>query len=240
MNISSFLKVIIICLVSTSSAAKIQPFFSLDAGAWWAYPGYSQAINLFDNLGNTYLGNKQWKNNGTIILGVGLRTMNQTALQMNTSLRFLPMMGMSLSGEVQQLNSPQFQNLAYRYDVHSTLLLLDHIVTWNKHRLQPGLIAGIGAASNKTGQYIETPLNNYSASSEDHFYNGQRTHWAYELGAVLDYTFADVVFECAYRFIDAGRGQLGLNPSQNTPDHLSTGPLQYQTLSLGVRFYHAL
>lgn len=223
-----------------ADASAVQPFLSVDAATLWANPAYSQRLNLYNTLGNTYIANKPWRNNNTLILGLGLRTLHRDPVQLNTSLRFLPMTGMPLSGEVMQLHSPQFRNLAYHYDVHSTVLLVDNILTWNKHRLQPGLIAGLGGASNTAGNYQEVPLNNHAASALDNFKSGHRTQWAYELGAVLDYAFKDVVFECAYRFIDAGRGQLGLNPLQSTSERLSTGPLHYQTLSLGVRFYHAL
>ena len=82
----------------------------------------------------------------------------------------------------------------------------------------------------------ETPLNNHSAPSLDHFINHSLIQFAYELGAVLDYPMKDVVFEVAYRYIDTGHGELGLSPLQNTTQHLTTGSLQYHLISLGVRF----
>ena len=228
-------------LMQSHSIASPVAFVSLDAVTLLSDISHTQAINLFDTLGNTYITAHQWQHDESVLLGIGLRTYQQDGLDVNTSLRFLPMGTRAIHGDVLQLYSPRFRNLSYTYDVSTQLLLLDNIMTWTAHRLQPGLIAGLGRASNSATHYQETPLNEHAAPSLDHFSNQTRVQLAYELGAVLDYACnKDVIIEVAYRYLDAGQGQLGLSPLQNTLDHLSTGPLRYQTLSLGVRFSHAL
>ena len=103
----------------------------------------------------------------------------------------------------------------------------------------PGFIVGLGRASNTTSNYYEVPLNNHAASSLDYFSKNTEAQLAYEVGAVLDYSFNDLILECAYRYIDAGHGWLGLSSLQNTNDQLSTGPLHYHAISIGVRLHHA-
>lgn len=224
---------------STSMAAT-NAFISLDALALFSKPAHTQSVNLLGTMGNTYVGTQQWQSDGSVMVGLGLNTYQHADIDLNTSLRYLPTFNIPSHGEVWQLKSPRFRNLAYTYDTDSNLFLMDNIVTWTKHRLQPGLIVGLGLASNSTSNYRETPLNKHAAPALDHFTNSTMTQFAYELGAVLDYPFKQFIVECAYRYIDAGHGQLGLSPLQNTLEHLSTGPLQYHTISLGVRIHHAL
>lgn len=77
--------------------------------------------------------------------------------------------------------------------------------------------------------------------SLDHFTADSQLQFAYEVGVVLDYTYNSfLTLECAYRYLNAGHGQLGLSPLQHTSDHLSTGLIDYQTLSIGVRLYHEI
>ena len=216
--------------------ASTTTFISLDGVALLADPAHTQALNLIDTLGNTYIAKHQWQSDKSLIVGVGFRSYKRDELDVNTSLRLLPFIKMQSQGDVLQLNSPRFRNLAYTYDINSRLLFVDNIVRWTKHRLRPGLIVGLGGASNTASHYHETPLSAHATPSLDHFTGQTQLQLAYELGAVLDYAFQDVIIECAYRYIDAGQGQLGLSPLQNTQMHLLTGPLRYHAISLGVRF----
>ncbi len=242
MKISSLVPILFLTAAITPSAsmASTTAFISLDAVALFSDPGHTQEVNLLNTLGNTYISKKQWQSDGSVMLGLGLRAYQRDSLNVNTSLRYLPGINMPSHGEVLQLKSPRFRNLAYTYDIASNLLLVDNIVTWTKHHLQPGLIIGVGRAANTTRNYHERSLNNHAAPALDHFSGNTMVQFAFEVGAVLDYSFNDVIIECAYRYIDAGRGQLGLSPLQNTSDHLSTGSLRYHAISLGVRFEHAL
>jgi opacity protein-like surface antigen len=221
------------------SMASKTVFISLDGMALFSDPAHSQDVNLLNALGNTFEAKHHWQASGSLMLGIGMRSYKGDTFDVNTSLRFLPKVTTISQGDVLQLYSPRFRNLAYNYDITSNLLLVDNIVTWTAHRLQPGFIVGIGRASNTTSNYNEVPLTSHAAPSLDNFSKNKEAQLAYEAGAVLDYSFSNVILECAYRYLDAGRGRLGLSPLQNTRDQLSTGPLHYHAISIGIRLHHA-
>lgn len=223
---------------SALSTLSLPLFVSVDAISLYAHPGSTQQINLIGPLGNTYVANKQSENDTTVMVGLGMRTFKNDWLQVNSSVRYIPMSGMKTEGVVWQLNSPQFDNLGYSYQIKSDMLLVDNIISYKRYNLQPGIILGVGFASNRAYDYQEWPLNNVSASSTSVFSDERTAQFAYELGVEIDYTFKKIVIESAYRFIDAGRGQLGLSPLQNTTEHLSTGELHYNTFSIGLRLYY--
>ncbi len=228
-------------LLSLSVIAETRSFFSLDAVVVFSQPGQTQDVNLWNNIGNTYSANRSWQNNVRAMLGVGVQAYASNEWQITSGLRFLPTINMSGQGDVLQLKSDNFLNFSYSYDITSHLLLWENSVTWTKHRWQPGLLVGIGGAWNTLSNYREIPLNEYAYGGQDHFSSQSQSQFLYEVGAVLDYAVdKNVMIEGAYRYIDAGNARLGVSPGQNTHDHLSTGPLHYQTISLGVRIYDAL
>jgi len=243
MNIVDHLKRGVFFLAMTMQSAifaSTTAFIAFDETVFFSAPAYTQSLNLMNTLGNTYLANHQWQQDDSVMLGLGFRAYQHHELNVNTSVRFIPRVSMQSQGDVLQLRSPQMKNLAYTYDVTSQLLLVDNILTWTKYRLQPGLIIGVGRSSNSAGNYHEVALENHAVPGLDLFSGKTRAQLAVELGAALDYTFKDVIIECAYRYIDAGQGQLGLSPDQTTVEHLSTGPLHYHMISLGVRFERIL
>lgn len=216
-------------------------FISMDALESWANTSHNQQVTLSGTLGNTYLGHSYRQNASSGMFGIGLRTYQNHNINVNTSLRFITPINTTSSGDILQLNSPKFHNLSYNYDTSSTIFLTDNLLTWTQHRLQPGFILGLGGASNATSHYKEHPLNNHSSTGLDHFSENTKTQLAYELGAVLDYAFNNnIIFECAYRYINAGHGQMGLSTTQTTSEHLLTAPLQYHTISIGVRLEHTI
>ena len=236
--------VLFTCLRLSSAAASTLPefFVSLD-GAWLlSQPGQTQEINLLDDLGNTYRAFPYTANNNTLIVGVGFRIYQNEWMQSNLGLRYLPMTGMTIKGEVWQLNSPEFNNLAYEYTVQSHIILVENIVTWSHyHYFQPGIILGMGNSTNITSDFKETAIYNHTVDLTEGFPGALTNQLTYEVGAVLDYyALPNMTLECAYRYIDAGSGHLGLSPTQNTAEMLSTGPLHYHAVTLGVRIYYAL
>ena len=225
-------------LMQSTALAFPTAFISIDAATLFAQPGQTQAVTLLNTLGNTYVLKKEWQHDESVILGAGIKTFSHYDIEINTSARYLPQVAMPTRGDVLQLHAEAFRNLSYSYDITSSFWLADNIITWTKHRLQPGIILGVGAALNKASTFREKALNNHSAPSFSPFENAHNTQLAYELGAVLDYTFDEVVLECAYRYLNAGQTYLGLSALQNTNNHLSTGPLTYNAISLGVRYHH--
>jgi hypothetical protein len=225
-------------LMQSSAFAFPTAFISVDAATLFAEPGHTQAVALLNTLGNTYVLNDQWQHDESIILGMGITTYQHHDIEINTSARYIAQVIMPIQGDVLQLHAERFRNLTYRYDVASSFWLSDNTITWTKHRLQPGIILGVGAALNKASNYHEKALNKHSAPSFSPFANRHTTQLAYEIGAVLDYSIQAVVFECAYRYLNAGEALLGLSSLQNTENHLSTGPLHYNVISLGVRIHY--
>lgn len=226
-------------LASAASYTLPDFFVSLD-GAWLlSQPGKTQEINLFDDLGNTYRAYPYTANNNTLIVGAGFRIYKNEWLQSNLSLRYLPMTGMTIKGEVWQLNSREFNNLVYEYTLQSHIILVENIMTWSQHHVQPGIIFGLGNTTNITSDFNETAIYDHTVATE-YFPGARNNQFTYEVGAALDYALSNMTLECAYRYINAGAGHLGLSSIQNTTDLLSTGQLHYHSLSLGVRIYYAL
>lgn len=227
--------ILFILLQNTSSAAKTV-FVTIDALTLFADPAHTQSINLLGTLGNTYIASHLWHHDESVMLGIGLRTYQRHQMAMRTSLQFIPYAKVQSQGDILQLHSPSFRNLSYAYDITSRFLLVDHAITWTKYSLQPGVLIGAGGVSNATSNYYEIPLSNHAAPSSEYFADHAQLQLAYEVGAVLDLVFKDVSIRAAYRYLRAGTGRLGLSPLQNTSDYLTTGPIDYHALSIGVRF----
>lgn len=215
-------------------------FVSIDPALLFTNPGITQEINLYNGIGNTYIDQTKGIQSSTVSLGIGIRSYQSEQLQVNTSWRYVPVPSLPLQGQIWQLKSPLFNDLAYSFKVKSNLLLVDNIISWTRHRLQPGVILGLGMSTNTTGGYHEIPLTDSAAPSLQ-VVNGARTaQIAYELGAVLDYSMDRAVIELAYRYVNAGTGYLQPSQLQNTMDRLSTGQLNYRLVSIGIRAYYEL
>ncbi|MCX7116058.1 MAG: hypothetical protein NTW08_09165 [Gammaproteobacteria bacterium] len=231
----------IIALAPNTYAFKRTPLFlSIDPALLLAKPGVTQAINLYNDMGNTYVNQSGWQQQGTVVLGAGLRAYQNEQVQVNSSFRYIPVSNLSLTGDIWQLNSPLFNDLAYKFQTRSDLFLVDNIISWSRYRLQPGIILGAGVSRNTTSALIEIPLVKTSAPSLQQALGSKNTPFAYEFGAALDYTMDRCLFELAYRYINAGQGYLQPFPLQNTLDRLSTGTLQYHVISLGIRAYYEI
>jgi hypothetical protein len=225
-------------LIQTANATLPPIFASIDAALLFSSLGLTQDVNLVGSVGNRYVATNNNKTAATAIFGLGARTYENDWLVFNTSVRYIPFPQTELNGNVWQLKSPRFNNLAYTYKLQSDVFFAENIASWARHVFQPGLILGLGRASNKAGGYQATMLNNRAASALELFGNAKRVQLAYEVGAALDYSHKEVVVELAYRFIDLGQGKLQASSLQSTQDIFSTGPIRYQVLSLGARVYY--
>lgn len=226
-------------LFTQASAEKPLPVFaSIDVAVLFSKLGTTQDVNLLGSMGDTYVATKDRKSTATAIFGLGVRTYNTNPFTFNTSVRYIPIPKTELQGNVWQLKSSRFNNLAYTYKLQSDVFFAENIASWTRYAIQPGLILGLGGARHKVGYYHVTPLNNRASNALGAFGNATRTQLAYEVGAALDYPCKHTVLELAYRFMDLGQGHLGYSPQQNTQDRLSTGPIRYQSLSFGGRIYY--
>ena len=215
-------------------------FVSVDPALLLTQPGTTQDVTLYNNAGNTYVNKTGAKPHGTVILGVGFRAYQNENFQINTGLRFLPVADTPLNGDIWQLHSPLFNDLAYKFHVKSNLLLVDTLFSWSQYRLQPGVIIGFGRSNNTTADLREVPLSESGAPSLQQISGTNHNQFAYDLGAAFDYSVDNCNIELAYRYINAGNGVLQPFPLQNTKDSLSTGTLQYHVISLGMRAYYEL
>ena len=155
--------------IDTTSIASPTPFISIDALLINSNTEHSQPVRLMNTSGNTYLAAQSWQQNESVMLGIGLHTYQQHGIDLNTSLRYMSNITTHNHGDVLQLYSPKYRNLSYTYDVTTQLVLVENVVTWTKHTIQPGLIFGIGHASNSTSNYREAPLNPHSSASSEPF-----------------------------------------------------------------------
>jgi hypothetical protein len=224
---------------SSALAHTIPLFVSVDATTMFTRLGTTQSVNLFNQLGNTYVADKHWDNKTTVMFGAGATTYQKKQLVFNTGLRYLATAGFLSNGNVWQLNSAQFNNLSYNYRVKSDLVFVENAISCAQYLIQPSFILGLGYALNTASAYQTTPLYSYAASALQTFTDKKTSALAYEIGAGLDYLLLKpAVIALAYRFMSAGKGDLGYSPLQNTAARFSTGNIYYHTISLGIRLYY--
>ena len=233
---------IVLVLLSPIAYASKWPelFVSIDPALLLTNPGITQEINFYDNLGNTYVDETNWKQAASVSLALGLRAYQNQNFQINTSLRYVPVADVYLNGQIWQLKSPLFNDVDYNFHVRSNLLLIDNIISWTHYHFQPGLILGLGMSTNTTSRFQEWPSIDSGAISLQQVTGSRNHQFAYEIGAVLDYSMDKAVIEFAYRYMNAGSGYFQSFSLQNTADQLSTGVLNYHMLSIGIRAYYEL
>lgn len=241
MKIINKFVILLFCTVKWSiifAAAIPQFFVSIDPAWVMGNPGKTQEINIEPGLGNIYLDQTGTRRSITVSPGIGLRSYQNGAFQINTALRFVPVSSMSLHGQIWQLKSPLFNDLGYQLQAKTNALLFDNMISWRHHCWQPGIILGLGVSRNTTKEFHEISLTDTAFPSLQTVNGASVSRMATELGAALDYSMEPIIFEFAYRYINAGTGQLQSFPLQNTTDVFSTGKLKYHMISLGIRAYY--
>lgn len=219
-------------------AAPLPFFLSIDPALVLTSPGITQDINFTDTLGNTYINKTKGIKKDSLSVAAGVRFYSNRHWQLSTGIRYLPVNRFVLEGQIWQLKSPLFDELGYTLQVKSNLLLIDNIISWTQYAIQPGIILGLGHSYNTTDKFFEVALAESAAPSLQTANGFRKSQCAYELGAVLDYSRENAVIELAYRYINAGTGQLQAFSLQNTRDRFSTGTLYYHMISVGIRAYY--
>ena len=232
--------VILIMLSMMSYGAKPLLFFNIDPSLVLVKPGMTQNINFYNDVGNTYINSSGLKKSGTVSLALGLRSYQNKNFDTHTGIRYLPIADNVVDGQIWQLKSPLFNDIAYSYQVKSSILVIDNILSWTRYKFQPGLILGLGVAKNSTDAFQEVALENSSTISLQNLSGNTNYRFSYEIGFALDYAFDRFLVELAYRYINAGSSDFQAFPLSNTSDKLSTGTLNYNIISLGMRAYYAL
>lgn len=226
-------------VIQPVTATTVPLFVSVDATTLFARLGITEQVNFMGNLANTYVPEKKWDNKTTVMFGVGATTYEKNKLLLNTGARYFSTTSFLFNGNVWQLSNPNFNNLSYRYRVKSDVILIENAISYTQHLIQPSFIVGLGYANNTASHYQVTPLYTHETPALQTFSSKSTSQFAYEVGVGLDYLLLKpAVLELAYRFVGAGKGYLGYSSIQNTTGRLSTGNINYQTISLGIRLYY--
>ena len=216
-------------------------YLKIDPALLFTQPGLTQQLSLYNGFGNTYVNSHKWTNEGTAFFGFGVRSFSNNAWQLNTSFSYLPVRNFPDNGQIWQLNSPLFNDLAYSYQIKSDVFLIENLLTATRSRLQPGILVGLGYSANRTSGFQQLPLSNTSAPSSLIFSGTKTNQFSFEFGAVLDYAcYRKLTLELAYRYLNVGKGYFESSALQDTTDTLSTGTLAYHIVSLGIRAYYDL
>lgn len=237
--LNRFVIILFLVMFANISIAKTIPIFaSLDLSQVFTAPGSTQQVALFNDLGNTYVADNNVHNILSFMAGVGATTFQNNHIKFDDSVRFMPIGNVPVSGYVWELYSPLYANLAYKYRLKSDILLFENAISWIDTPIHPSFILGFGRAINRVSYYDAYPLNNNTIIAAQKYKNNKTIQVAYEIGVGLDYKFNKAVIELAYRFVNVGKANLGLSPTQTTTDTLSTGQINYHTVNLGARFYY--
>ncbi len=234
------LSVFFVMISIASHSAKPPLFLNIDPAWVLVQPGMTQNINFYDNVGNSYVNSRSLKQIGTVSLALGIRAYQDKNFDIHTGIRYLPVADNVVNGQIWQLKSPLFNDIAYSYQVRSSVLLIDNIISWTRYKFRPGFIFGIGGARNTTDGFQEVALADSATISLQNLSGKKNYQLSYELGFALDYAFDKFLVELAYRYINTGPGYFQAFPLSNTADKLSTGTLNYNVISLGMRAYYAL
>ncbi len=225
---------------STHIAASPTPHLTAQAGINVSTIGETQQVALFNTLSNTYEPDRVQDSSAVALLGAGLTFFQNAPIAISSNITYVLLSRQTLNGEIWRLQNPNFNNLNYKFNLQSHVWLFDNYFRLTKYKLQPNFIAGVGFAENKSSHYVATSKTQTSQPMLQPFADSTRTPFAYELGFGVSRALKRVNVIIAYRYISAGKGQLGLTPVQNTTDHLSTGHINDNILTLGLEFHDLL
>lgn len=127
-------------------------------------------------------------------------------------------------GEVWQFSLPEFNTLAYRYYISHKRFMLEgkfYQIWSSQPHLLPYLSMSLGAALNKSINYLESPLVR-GAIPGLAFADHLRTSLSWGLGLGFDYKpEAHIRLGLGFQFSDLGSASLGATPASTTKQTLS-------------------
>lgn len=178
--------------------------------------------------------------------GVGMSTIYHFNHHINVTLG--PSFYFTDLGDVKGIEHPysnagNFQTLNYQFSAHSFSLLLESRAIYAAHRIQPFVIAGIGAAWNKLFNYSEVPTdpNSSATGNPNVFQNNTRCDFSYDVGLgaqtqIYNDMKHDVTYNAAlsYRYFNFGSGALAQSSVQTGNQTLKINTLDTQAVLLSL------
>jgi opacity protein-like surface antigen len=145
--------------------------------------------------------------------------------------------------ELPWINSGNYDTLNYRFRVKSTALMLHSKMVYTGFHFQPYVFLGLGGARNQAHDYKElaTDPNGTAVAAPRPFHNNTLTSFAYEVGVGVQHSLADYpqnklhyLVSLDYRYMNFGRAELGMLPTQTTDDQLNVPSVNTQALVLSL------
>lgn len=237
---------LLIASVTAAHAKKSTWLKSIMIGYGVTSADQTQTFRLNDTpspgLDNRYLGHSTLR--GAAMLGIGLEQRVITSdptLSRSFGIELDYLQNNAVNGTVQPMVnvSPDFDELRYRYDIHTGVLQLT--AKFVKERvagcLNGYLQAGLGLAANIFADYREYAPDDSSGSPMLRpFANKTTLDVAFSAGTGLTRhtSFGEVTV--GYRYFNTGRGRLKKSPLQQTNNAIVLRSLNFHFLHLSVMF----
>lgn len=144
------------------------------------------------------------------------------------------------------INEGIFDTLNYSYRAKSKTALAEARITYSQYKLKPFALVGLGISWNRFYNYYDTATNpELTAAPASPFSNATQHHFAYELGAGIQYELwndqshqMQYTVSAGYQYFNLGKGALGSAPLHTSPDPLKVKNLYTQGMvfSLALSF----
>jgi opacity protein-like surface antigen len=226
-------------LLSTTSANALHVDGYLSAGGTMPRLVNQSNVQVFDDMVNRYITQRQTVTRGTWGGGVALRAAVPQTTQWDISLG-LAGYALDFGGikgtKYPAVNVGDFDPLNYRFKARSAVGLVEGRLIYTAHSWQPYLIAGLGGANNTLDHYHEMTLG--TAVPGQLFTHAHHHAAALEAGGGIKRTlFTDtsgksVSIALDYRYFNTGSGHLGAFDEQTTHDRLRIHHLETDALLL--------
>jgi len=233
-------------LFSTSTFAN---HYDLSVGGGAAFSDLSNQdspIVLSSFVTNRYDTDKNFQANLLAELGVGYTWENLFHYPLN--------IGINVSGyyvnfndingtEFPMVNLGNFDTLQYQFSAQSFAAMLESHFYFTRYTWQPFIFVGIGVSWNHLYDYDETPTNprDSAASLPVGFESNTETSFAYEGGIGIQRLFFEDkknniqwLLALDYRYMNLGKGELGLIPTQTSSNTLEIDHLTNQAIVFTV------
>ena len=187
----------------------LKPVFTFTVGASISELGQSQSLTPLDLCSYNY---KPQGSKTNMLWGgfIGSEIKRSPSWGLIAGLGYYQPTSLSTKGKLTQGADPTSDNVySYRYQTQSQQLLAEGKLYWiAKEKIHPFLMAGIGAAFNKTSNYQTSvpPFLEFTPA----FSNRTQTHFTYAVGPGVDVSLTKSFrVGVGYRFTDLGSANTG-------------------------------
>ncbi|WP_019215533.1 outer membrane protein [Legionella tunisiensis] len=143
-----------------------------------------------------------------------------------------------IKGQIMQYSLPEFTNYNYQWNLSSDLILASSkINVLEIHHVMPFVQAGIGVSINHMSEYSESVLPNVTPRINPGFSNHNRTTFAYQLGAGLDWAVKPQwLLSVGYEYTDLGKFSSGPGLQEWSSATLSSRTLTSNAAIFGMTY----